>query len=1058
MKKLFSIVATALIGAFSFNANAQNELVVGDVKVGDKIKLSDGSEWYVGANEITNGSFSMDPAENDNNIVGWTIAQNYDQMTTSNFGWHATGGYDGGAYIQAIGHTGAGGNRSIGMHWALETNTRYYFSFYLSHNSANNQYIPVITLTDQESTGGGQNEANYLIGMAGDSSDGCLGFANFIDEDGDGVGEWAQTACSFESKEYTWLQFNARWLKENKIEAAFDGFFLAKLYDPAEVSAETVAFISLRATISNAYSLVENELADYPSLAEELSDKIMNNGYEDLDESSSLEELQAAIDDLVSSMDNYKAIIPSLSNFQALLDEAVEMIESGDAYPGIDAFLTAIDGFTTWAGNGYLNESEDMTAEEYIYAQAAALKKAIDDYRFSQNASEDNPADYSFYIVNPNFESQGPWTIGTSGGDQRIKSDFVDESGNTYSGWNAWRNEANFKDNTIKQELTGLPNGYYTVTADLCTQDGCITDQHVFASSSAATSVSEAMTQTGWDPYVWETLTTAKVIVVDGKLTIGATSNGAADIPVGFIDYRGGWFCARNFKLSYLGKATDEEIATAIAAKFAEAEAFAATLHFAADKATAVEAVAAAKTSNDLDALKAAISAAEASEAEYEGVIAGSYANLQDSIANAYNANAIALAKVPVQNMTDYLGSAAATSAETPAMTAILRYYRDTLIPAVQNAEATAGNYVGKGKEFIENAIKSVVSNLASYTSDNDYLAKQVEALNSAITLAEASEIAIEDGANLTAYISNPTVDDTYAKGWTIKKIVGDGNGAKSGQQVDGNGSGFYMDTWNSAGGIRSTWYQVLNVPNGKYTISNIMRTSGTGAYLFASDKAPVTTTVDDTEVLSLDAAANNVLSAAVAKATPNAKYGIISDDEETVYTDSRGEIWMAAVDRICNIMGIQTMPEVTVSDLLLDHNDGSDACPENVDPTDWAIVFANNGNGRGWFNNSVEIEVTDHVLVLGVTCDYAFLNKTADEAFSGTWFSADNFKLVLDKVGDNTGWDPTTAINAPMAPATGIQNIAGFYSVSGARLNAAQKGINIVKMTDGSVKKVLVK
>lgn len=798
---------------------------------------------------------------------------------------------------------------------------------------------------------------------------------------------------------------------------------------------------------------MDNELADYPSLASELGDLIMEGGYEDLSEGNELTELQSAIDVLTSAMDNYKSLIPSLNSFQTLLDEANEMIEDENPFPGIDAFMASISAFNDWAGEGYPNNSETQTAEEYIYAQADALKKAIADYRFSQNASEDNPADYSFYIANPNFDSQGPWTIGTSGGDQRVKADFVDEEGNTYTGWNAWRNEANFKDNTIKQELTGLPNGYYTVTADLCTQDDCITDQHVFAASSVATSVSPAMTQTGWDPYVWETLTTVKVIVVDGKLTIGATSNGMADYPGSFTDYRGGWFCVRNFKLNYLGQASDEEIAAAIANKFAESEAFAATLHFAADKATAVEAIAAAKGANDLDALKEAIAAAEASESEYNGVIEGSYANLQDSIANSYNANAIALAKVPVQNMTDYLASAEATSAETPAMTAILRYYRDTLIPAVQNAEATAEKYAGKGKEIIESTINSVVANLSTYTADNDYLAEQVASLSSAITLAEASEVAIEDGADLTAYISNPTVDDTYATGWTLKKIVGDGNGAKSGQQYDGNGSGFYMDTWNSAGGIRSTWYQVLNVPNGKYTVSNIMRTSGTGAYLFASDKAPVTTTVEETEVLSLDAAANTVLSEAVVKATPNAKYGITSEEEETSYTDSRGELWMSAIDRVCAAMGITPMPDVTIYDLLLENNDGSDQCPANVDPTDWAIALANGGNGRGWFNNSVEIEVTNHILVLGVTCDYAFVNKTEEEKFSGTWFSADNFKLTLDKVGDNTGWDPTSGINDVVESAS--QQVAGIYSINGQQQKQLTKGINIIKMKNGEAIKI---
>lgn len=51
--------------------------------------------------------------------------------------------------------------------------------------------------------------------------------------------------------------------------------------------------------------------------------------------------------------------------------------------------------------------------------------------------------------------------------------------------------------------------------------------------------------------------------------------------------------------------------------------------------------------------------------------------------------------------------------------------------------------------------------------------------------------------------------------------------------------------------------------------------------------------------------------------------------------------------------------------------------------------------------------------------------------------------------------YDPT-GIEAPVAPAA--KAISGIYSINGARLAAPQKGINIVKYSDGSVKKILVK
>ncbi len=1067
MKKIYSLVAALAVSAFTMTVNAQNELVVGDVKVGDKISLSDGSEWYVGANEIENGSFSMDPAENNGNIVGWTVGT-YAQMTTSNFTWVAEGGYDGGAYIKASGHTGAGGDRSIAKHWPLETNTKYYFSFYVKDQGANNQYSPVITLTDVESTAGGQNETKYLIGMSGNSADGALGFSTY------GNGEWAQTACAFNSEEYTWLQCNARWLGSAH---CYDGFFLAKLYDPETTSAEKVAEISLQAMLNQASSTMENDLADYPALAEELSEWIMDSGFEDYTaDDNSLEEIQAAIEAIKTKITSITAYLDIFQSFDNSLVEAYTLYES-TAYPGQDDFGTVIESLMDYQSNGYFSLDQEKTASEYISVAQKELTDAVKTYRFSQVASEENPADYTFFIDNPKFVAKGNWYIGQTGGDQRLHTGLTDYTGNAMTAWNAWRGDLNDESRSvsISQNLTGLPNGKYTVTADMLTQDGCITDQHVFANASASSAVSPVMTQTGWDPYVWETLTTTNVIVVDGQLTIGAIGHGvnqtAAERGGSQSDYRCGWFCISNFKLSYLGEASEEEYAAAIKSKIAEAQALADTMHYAGDKATLQVAIDTTKTADDVSALNAAITVAQASEADYASVVAGTYKALQDSIAQSeyYTENAKKITQVPVDYMTAYLKSDTATYKSSGNITTVLRYYLNTLNPTLMKAETTVISDA-TGKEALESTVADVVRKLGKYISNTTVLETYVGELEAAIAVARKADIKYGDGADVTEYIANATIDDAYVTGWTINKIDGDGNGAKNGQASDGVSSNYYIDSYNStAGKVRATYYQVIDVPNGTYRLSAEQRNSGGGYYLFASNAAP---TLNADSALVLDPTATNVLALAKPVATP-AKYVVNSTEEENNMTDTYGAIWMAAADKVMAKFGItgvintdstSGIEAMSIYDQVIEANAGETTCPEGIDEADWTLFSANTGIGRGWFENSLEIKVENHTLCVGITCDSIFTEGITDvdgnlaAPFTGTWFSANNFKLTMVTEGDNTGWNPATGIEETKPAADESATVVAVYSAAGVLQNGLQKGINIVKYADGTSKKVLLK
>lgn len=71
------------------------------------------------------------------------------------------------------------------------------------------------------------------------------------------------------------------------------------------------------------------------------------------------------------------------------------------------------------------------------------------------------------------------------------------------------------------------------------------------------------------------------------------------------------------------------------------------------------------------------------------------------------------------------------------------------------------------------------------------------------------------------------------------------------------------------------------------------------------------------------------------------------------------------------------------------------------------------------------------------------------DETFQNDYEVVGEWNLYF--LGTSTGIDDITAADANAKPVE-------FYSLSGARLNAPQRGINLIKMSDGTVRKVFVK
>ncbi len=657
------------------------------------------------------------------------------------------------------------------------------------------------------------------------------------------------------------------------------------------------------------------------------------------------------------------------------------------------------------------------------------------------NISYPNAANYSDGKTPSDAISTG-WYIGTSGGDQRLNY----KEGRVC--WNAWNTK--FTNMSINQDITGLPNGYYTISAEMMTQQGCFTDQHLYAKSTIQTTSSDTLANCVWQwdsPYdgTWETLTTRKVIVTDGKLTVGAYSTGDSEhTPAEFdggqnTDYRRGWFLVTNFKLLYYGEARFEDLKEIYSQSIADAQALCDSMHLAADKAAfqaAIDANSNAGTADEINTCMAAVNEALTialkSETEYQNILSGTLSSLKDSIATSYGEYETRVAQQAVNVMMNYLGSDAATYTETGAMTTILRYYLNSYIPALQ-AAVNCDVKDETARQALQDTYTQQVDALETITSlpETVVLEQYMAQMSKAVQMGKAADLYNLGGDDYTPLISNSNVDDSAAKGWTLVKTAGNG-GVNKGAHYDG-GSGYYLDVSGTKGKILYTAYQTIeNIPNGTYLLKALNRLSATpgeeGAYLFA---------IADNDT------SNSAFAPMHSQLFDYGKYydaGYIP----SLPTDENGEPVLQAY--VTNTYGPVW---AEACDWMIENED------KEIDESDirYQIFAANNERGYGWFCNSLQIEVRNHTLTLGVTCD-STLTLGHDDTEGNpcvpstcAWFSADNFTLTLLQTGDNKGWTPATAISDPDITVNGQKRSTtddAIYNLSGMKVGADYKGIVI--------------
>lgn len=889
----------------------------------------------------------------------------------------------------------------------------------------------------------------------------------FADEDGFNAQTWTKHTIEFTpTSNFTiTLGMKSSGGSNSNPFLWIDGIKLYKIGEADPMEIYTADIVDLT---DSCWTYVESDIPAYSGLVEELSTAI-EAAENDMDAATDTTALRTIYNTLTAALVEAQAGKAAADQISARLTEISNLLSNTD-YPGKADLQAAYESAET-----ALEEGGSAT----LVAEAEKLEAALVAYYESQEASDENPADYTFLVKSPYFTttaaqptivymadnagiesvtypnadsytvasapsdgSKEGWYIGESGGDQRLnyRQNRVC--------WNAWRQSNNAV--SINQDLTDIPNGYYTVSAEMITQPSYVTDQHVYATSSIDGTVTSASLTSGDfaddESGTWTYLTTPKILVSDGKLTIGALGNNTDS-----DGSQKGWFCVTNFRLLYYGAISEEETRALYTERLAQYDLLLDSLYYKADKAefkAVLDAYRNASSIEDieaaLDTLASASAVAQASLDKYKNVTAGSLNDLKTRAADGtYLTNQALAATQAVTAMEALEAADDATYTEMDSLTTILRYYRDTYLPVFGEAESltlTNADAVAAMKGTLEGQVTKL--NAIGTLATTEYLDELIAELNKAIAVCQASEAIASGSSDLTSLIINPTCDASDTKsapsGWS-GIMVNSGNQLynTSGQAYDGVSGNHYLDAWNSnASVLRYTAYQTLeNIPNGIYELKAKMRTSGTvgseGVYLFGYDDANDTGINDSTALAAVYAAAHIqptdsfYVDNTIAKGT---LYGY--------FTASYGPIWAEAFDAIDEGGGTE------------EQND---------------IANANSGKGWGWFYVSLQVTVTNNKLIIGVTNDSILTagSKDTDGAatvpFTGTWYSADDFTLTLVQ-NNQTDYNPATSVAAIEKQGALVPD--AIYTLDGRRVNSLQnapRGIYVIR-ENGATRKVMKK
>lgn len=709
-------------------------------------------------------------------------------------------------------------------------------------------------------------------------------------------------------------------------------------------------------------------------------------------------------------------------------------------YPTIDGVEDALQPDNTWA-----------TISEQGYSEAKADGSHADWIPICDNVSiGEKFVENQWVIKSTTWHGGGPVAVTMQ---------------HSYSAIGGWTQSPTGDPELLYQTITGLPNGFYGMSALMCNAGADISELQFAYIESGEAKATAPLTKPGnpwwggdreaWRSGVWEKLTTDMIFVENGQVTIGTSSDA--------------FYASTGFQLYYYGETPD----------------FAALLKPSLDKAK--EAAEALAWNGDKAASEAILAKVPATIADKEAYQAATEIINE---ANEYISKAKAAVDnwKGIQNFTALLGQYDEGSVESSIISTALNEtlnvgdedegtwtYEDANTNNDQyNAYVTYLGYRESIGDFIKDPLVSpVIEEQNAYLTKNFATPEKLDEFKNAIGApynkakfaAEGIDKAtLTDPKEATFLLINPSFYEGPSKGWTVEGTGAATNDEFGNDWINETLTPTVAELWNRP---VFTFSQTLNgLPAGTYEVrthamyrkaggvdANALksyldqggeegRKDDLNTIFFAQGTDPMSRqTTYVKSIYSLEAhetSATQYIHAAEYDAEDGVSY-----PTEIYYIDgtiSESEMTNPDIYKVKAETDDPFDAKVTITET--DEESLEEVSTNYYFPKRTMGMFAACKKNYDAYLNSVIVYLPEGgALTFGI-------EKTA--ASGNDWVIMDDFQLFY------LGTEAPTAIDEVAEDAA--EGAVEYYSVNGVKLSAPQAGFNIVKYANGQVKKVFIK